>query len=258
VQGPGDEDARQVVVVRKRLHPQIVGRHAAGAQDPRHWAYWRRELEAYTSDLLPRGPGLRAPRCLAVEDDAIYLEEIVGDEPNAETAAHALASWQVRAGADVDRAWIGRDQLERRVAVSTLDWTEVRSAPRLESLWARRTELLHQLALLPKVLSHGDFSMGNLRMGDDDVVVALDWATLGMEPVGFDLAHLALSTGADPVPAYLATDVTALGGPKLVRDGYAASLALIGASRYHWMLSRGIEPPDWYVDFVWGHRPGLS
>jgi aminoglycoside phosphotransferase (APT) family kinase protein len=214
-------------------------------------------VEAYTSDLLPKGPGLRAPRCLAVEDDAIYLEEIVGDEPDVETAAQALASWQVSASAEVDRAWIGRDQLERRVAVSTLDWTEVRSAPRMESLWARRSELLHQLALLPKVLSHGDFSVGNLHVVGDDVV-ALDWATLGIEPVGFDLAHLALSTGADPVPSYLATDVSPSFDPELVRDGYGASLALVGASRFHWMLSRGIEPPHWYADFVWDQQSRLS
>ena len=99
--------------------------------------------------------------------------------------------------------------------------------------------------------------MGNLHVVGDDVV-ALDWATLGMEPVGFDLAHLALSTGADPMPSYLATDVSALGGPERVRDGYAASLALVGASRFHWMLARGIEPPDWYADFVWGQQPGVS
>jgi hypothetical protein len=29
-----------------------------------------------------------------------------------------------------------------------------------------------------------------------------------------------------------------------------ATLALTGASRVHWMLSRGIEPPPGYVEFV--------
>ncbi len=243
-----------MVVVRKRLRPETVGRHAAGADDPRHWAYWRREVEAYSSDLLPAGPGLRAPRCLAVEGDAIYLEEVIGDPPAVDHAARVLAAWQVAASPDVDRPWLGRDQLERRVAVSTLDWTEVRSAARMEAVWARRGELLQRLARLPKVVSHGDYSVGNLRQVDDDIV-ALDWATFGIEPVGFDLAHLALSTGADPVAAYLAVSGPAVSDPDLVREGYRASLALIGASRFHWMLSRGIEPPDWYADFVWEHRP---
>ena len=48
------------------------------------------------------------------------------------------------------------------------------------------------------VLFHGDYSMGSLvALGMD--AVAPDWATLGWEPVGFDLAHLAPSTREDPL-----------------------------------------------------------
>ena len=46
-------------VIKKSFRPLPEGRHAGGAEDLRHWAYWRRELLAYESGLLPRGPGLR-------------------------------------------------------------------------------------------------------------------------------------------------------------------------------------------------------
>ena len=105
---------------------------------------------------------------------------------------------------------------------------------------------------LPRVLSHGDFSIGNLiALGAD--TVALDWAAVGWEPLGFDLAHLALSTGDDPIDAYL--DGVGAARANLVRRGFGAAAAIIGASRVHWMLANGIDVPAWYVDFVWEHQP---
>jgi len=38
--------------------------------------------------------------------------------------------------------------------------------------------------------------------------------------------------------------------PALVRAGYATTVALTGASRVHWMLSRGVAVPPGYTDFV--------
>lgn len=32
--------------------------------------------------------------------------------------------------------------------------------------------------------------------------------------------------------------------------GYRATLALTGAGRIHWMLTRGTPPPDSYTDFI--------
>ena len=61
---------------------------------------------------------------------------------------------------------------------------------------------MRELDALPRVLSHGDYSLGNLIDAGEDVV-ALDWATVGWEPIGFDLGHLALSAGADPTEAWL-------------------------------------------------------
>ena len=147
------------------------------------------------------------------------------------------------------------DQLAARVAVSELDWSEVDADTRMRQLWERRHDLLAQLRELPRVLSHGDYSLGNL-LADGSDVIALDWATVGWEPVGFDLAHLALSSGVYPTDAYIAA-APSVADPVLIRRGFAIAVALTGASRLHWMLTRSLGPPHWYTDFVWRHRPDV-
>jgi hypothetical protein len=91
----GDGSERSISLVRKTLQPLTTGRHAKGSEDPRHWAYWRREAEAYSSGLLPSGPGLRAPRCFGVVDNDVYLQEVSGPAPSVEDAAWHLGRWQV-------------------------------------------------------------------------------------------------------------------------------------------------------------------
>ncbi|MFI7704921.1 hypothetical protein [Nonomuraea sp. NPDC049480] len=62
-------------------------------------------------------------------------------------------------------------------------------------------------------------------------------------------AGVAAATFADPVDDYLAG-----AGGRFSRDdvelGYRATLALTGAGRVHWMLSRGMRPPDGYEEFI--------
>jgi len=120
--------------------------------------------------------------------------------------------------------------------------------------WDSRNALLARLDQLPRVLSHGDYSLGNLIELEGDVV-ALDWATVGWEPVGFDLAHLAVSAGVDPTRAYLDAPPPSVADPALVTLGFKIAVALIGSSRLHWMMASNLQPPDWYADFVWEHRP---
>ena len=229
--------------IRKRLRPLIEGRHAPFAGDPRHWAYWRRELDAYASGLLPTGPALRAPHCIGIVDDTLELEDVTGPPPTTAEAAAALATWRVPYADDLDRPWLATDQIGRRLrATGELDWSAIDADPRAVELWSRRYEHVARLRTLPKVLSHGDFSIGNLARVDAGTVIAYDWATFGWEPAGFDLAHLALSTGE--VPSGADTDT-----------GFRCTVAIVGASRVHWMLERGEAPPSWYVDFLWEHRP---
>ena len=240
-------------LIRKTLSPTRAGRHAAGADDPSHWAYWRREAEAYRSDLLPTGPGLRAPRCWGVVDDVIYLEMVDGPRPSTRRAAEHLAVWQSGAQSESDRPWLAGDQIGQRLSVTELDWSGLDVDPGFVQLWNRRGELQQELARLPRVLSHGDYSVANLFDAEGDTV-AIDWATLGLEPVGFDLAHLALSTGEDPTRSYLAAS-TRFDPPDVIA-GYRSALSIIGTSRLHWMLSGGHEVPPWYPALILGVAAG--
>jgi len=234
-------------LIRKEFRPLSGGRHAAGALDPRHWAYWRREPLAYASGVLPRGPGLAAPRCYGVVAAAGFLQDVGPAGESARVAARRLGEWHASAPIP-EVPWLAGHQLAQRLAVTELDWTGVAAAPRLASLWAERAGLLAALHSVPGVLSHGDFHIDHLVAAGDTTVV-LDWATLGVSPVGADLAHLALSTYEDLMPDHLA----GLGdrfAEDAVRTGYRTTLALTAASRIHWMASAGIRMPDGYVGFV--------
>jgi len=216
-------------------------------QDPSHWMYWRREQLAYESGLLPRGPGLRAPRWLGSDADAIYLELATGPAERPELAAERLAAWQATTDPP-DVPWLSGHQLAQRIAAKDLDWAAVDADPALAEIWSRRYDLLDVLGAVPSVLSHGDFHPGNLVAAGADTVV-LDWGTFGVAPVGADLAHLALGTARDELPHYLKGS----GGRFAIGDvmlGYRVTLALTGVSRIHWMLSAGTRPTANYVHFV--------
>ncbi|MEV0611918.1 phosphotransferase [Nonomuraea sp. NPDC050404] len=237
-------------LVRKRIRPLTTGRHAPYANDPRHWAYWRREPLAYASGLLPAGPELTAPRCHAVVDDVLYLADVAGGPESPHVAARRLGTWQA-ATAVPDVPWLSGHQLAQRLAAT--HWTPVDADPRITALWHRREELLAMLAGLPVVLSHGDLSAGNI-VASSGTTVLLDWATLGAGPVGADLAALALSTFTDPVADYLAGAGGRFGRAE-VELGYRATLALTGAGRVHWMLAGGRSVPDGYEEFILSRLP---
>ncbi|TDD00159.1 aminoglycoside phosphotransferase family protein [Nonomuraea deserti] len=247
--GAGDREV-SFRVVRKEFRPLRTGRHAPYTGDPQHWAYWRREPPAYASGVLPRGPGLAAPRCYGVVDDVVYLEDVAGTPSAPRVAARRLGAWQA-ATAVPDVPWLAGHQLAQRLAVT--EWTPVDVDPRIEQLWRRQDELLVELSRLPAVLSHGDFSTGNL-LDSAGATVVLDWATLGAGPVGADLAALALSTFADPLEDYLAGARGRFDRAD-VELGYRATLALTGAGRVHWMVAGGMRVPGGYEDFVLSQAP---
>lgn len=240
-------------IVRKSFSPVSSGRHTPFARDPGHWAYWRREPLAYASGILPSGPGLAAPRCHGVVDDVAYLADVSGDTESADVAAHRLATWQATTTAP-DLEWLAEHQLSQRVSASHLDWSQVDADPRMAALWRQRDELLAGLERIPRVLVHGDFSVGNLIALDDATTIVLDWATLGTGPVGADLASLALSTLSDPLNAYLA-GANGTFDRRAVEFGYRATLALTGAGRVHWLLSQGTQPADEYIEFIAAQAP---
>ncbi len=239
-------------LIRKSLRPLDSGRHAAFANAPGHWAYWRRELLAYSSDILPAGSGLVAPRCFGINENDLYLEDITGQKEVIDRAAKHLADWQSRTIIP-NLPWLTQDQLGQRIQVSNLDWHKVEVDQRVVTLWNRRDKLLRRLAKLPRVISHGDYSLGNLIARGHETV-ALDWGTLGIAPVGSDLAHLALSALADPT-SYFLESAQGHWPTQDVLTGFQVTLALVGSSRTHWMLSRRVPIPEWYIDFLWDNQP---
>ena len=248
-------DVDRFSVVRKSFRPLRSGRHQHGAENPGHWAYWKRELLAYASDILPSGPGLKPPLCHGVSDSTIYLEDVGSAPADAGRAARQLGRWQ--SVTTVPHAsWLSGDQLAQRIEASKLNWSAVHTDRRAARLWDARHRLLAELSQVPVVLSHGDFHQGNLRATECDTVV-LDWGTLGLAPVGSDLAHLALSTQKDLHDEYLA-GLNDQFPEHLVTMAYRATLVLVGSSRLHWMLSRGIDVPDGYIDFLWTNRPDVD
>ena len=248
----GDGRIEDFRAIRKSLRPLESGRHAAFANVPGHWAYWRREFLAYSSEVLPAGPCLVAPKCFGTDGNDLYLEAISGSRETIDRAAMHLADWQSRSLVP-DLPWLTRDQLGQRVSVTTLDWQSVDADPRAVDLWNRRESLLQRLASLPRVLSHGDYALDNLIARGRETV-ALDWATLGTAAVGSDLAHLALSASADPTTYFLEASKDFWRSRDVVA-GFQAALALVGSSRVHYMLSRELPLPEGYVDFLWENRP---
>ncbi|TDB84108.1 aminoglycoside phosphotransferase family protein [Actinomadura sp. KC216] len=252
-----DGDQLGFTVIRKVCRPVTSGRHAAHADEPEHWAYWRREPLAYASGLLPTGPGLAAPGCYGVVDDVIYLADVGTALESPRVAAYRLGRWQGEAVVP-DVPWLSGHQLAQRIAVSELDWSGVDVHPGIPALWSRREELLARLDEVPRVLVHGDFSHGNLMASADGTsTVVLDWATLGSGPLGADLASLALTTLQRHIVDYL-DGLDGRFDTADVEPGYRATLALTGAGRVHWMWSRGMTPPTGYVDFILAETASIS
>lgn len=234
-------------MVRKTFRPLEQGRHAAAAQAPEHWAYWRREPLAYASGAVPNGPHLTAPRCFAVTDDAVYLADVTGPPETPAVAARRLGAWQAETAVP-DVGWLGGHQLAQRITASSLDWSSVDAPGAVREIWERRAALLAALEDVPRVLCHGDFHLSHLFAGGG-VTTVLDWGTLAAGPAGADLAHLTLSTGEDLLAAYL-HGLDGAVKPDLADRGHRVTLALTGVGRVHWMRSRGIPVPPGYRNLI--------
>lgn len=221
--------------------------------DPRHFAYWRRPVEVALSDCVTRTPGLRAPAATRVEEDdegATLWHPWVEPEPvPGPFVARALGRF---AGTEPpDLPWLARDQLADRIARvahrggwQTLARTTV--ADVADRLWQRRHGLLEALRELPQVLQHGDPVPANLIARDGDRVVGVDWATLGIGPVGADLGYWALAAREDfetLLEAYLDGMPAGLATRDHVLLGARVSTAYTALTRADWALRRVADAP---------------
>jgi hypothetical protein len=154
------------------------------------------------------------------------------------------------AGADLGApAWLVRGQLEQRIAAierrggwTTLARTTV--ADLADRLWQRRRHFLAAVAELPQVAQHGDPVPANLPGRAEDDVLAVDWSTLGVGPVGADLGYWSLSAREEfdvLLEAYVAGLPPGVATIEQARLGAQVTAVYTALSRADWALGRAAE-----------------
>ena len=215
--------------------------------DPRHFAWWRREAEVAATGLVEATVGLRGPVAAVTEDEEGITLTQDWVEDGANSGLFAAISMGRFAGIEVPEVrWLARDQLrsrleriERRGGWPTLGRTTVSDIA--DALWSKRERLLALLDGVPQVLQHGDPTLANLTGREGDDVVAVDWGTLGVGPIGADLGYYALGAreGFEPLlDAYL------VGVPQRLQHraeiALAAQVTMVytAFTRAEWALAR--------------------
>ncbi|WP_370248578.1 phosphotransferase [Nocardioides sp.] len=239
-------DGERPLVVKRLARPEP--HDPRELSDPTHPAYWRREADVLETGIVRATAGLRGQPA-SVEEDAggltITREWVEDAAVPGLFLAVALGRF---AGSALPRpAFLCRDQLRRRLertAHAAGGWptlARTAAADVAHHLWERRGTFLDLLDALPQVPQHGDPCHANLpgRIGDD--ALAIDWATLGVGPVGGDLGLFSVGSREefDPLleayllglPAGTATRDDVLLGARVV----ALYTAL---SRAEWVLAR--------------------
>lgn len=241
-------DDRPAVVKRLR-RPEPFEEEASWPSD--HPAYWRREAEVASAGLVEETPGLLGAECLRVDEDdegvTLVHAYVEAEEVPGLATARCLGEFATVTAPDL--GWLARGlfgtrvrAVERRGGWTTLARTPV--ADVADVLWRRREHHLARLAALPQVLQHGDPVPSNLRAMTGSRVVATDWATLGVGPVGGDLGYLALSVRESFEPlldAYL-LGVAAHPAGVPARDDVAFAARVVAVftvlTRADWALAR--------------------
>ena len=240
-------------------------------EDQTHWNYWKRELYVYQSGLLEVLPeGMAAPRCYGVEElpgniALMWLEDIRDSMDSAwplerySLAARHLGRLNGMFTSDHSIPaipWLSLDRNRQWVTPpaiwEAIPWDHPRVLRRYPTNGAntfRRILLenecfLTRLDHLPRTLSYGDTYPTNFmsrRLPDgSQQTVALDWALLGIQPLGDDLGQFVYGAQMN-LPEIRQEEIKEslfenyLDGlreygcqvePKLVRFGFVASAAL--------------------------------
>ncbi|UDY25131.1 phosphotransferase [Nocardioides sp. Kera G14] len=215
--------------------------------DPHHFAWWRREADVATYGLLDSTPGLRAPvTAVEADEDGITLvQDWVEDGANSGLFA-ALSMGRFAAAELGSIRWLARGQLrsrlariERRGGWQTLSRTTASDIAHV--LWTKRERLLALLDDLPQVAQHGDPTLRNMRGREGDDLVAVDWGTLGIGPVGSDLGYYALGAREEFEPlldAYLVGLPAGVATREQVTLGAQVTVVLTAFNRAEWALAR--------------------
>ena len=203
--------------VRKQLRKPVdsTGPWAAST-DPRHWNYWRRELEVYQDDELRKqlaDAGLVLPAAEVEEhaDGAVLLMEDIDGTPGTEFSlaehaalARACGRWQARPAGE--RTWTSNGFLRDYSTTRDVPWGLMNDdtawqqpliaehwPPGLRSAWlhllTHRDELLDLVACLPRARCHLDFWVSNVIQRPTGELALFDWAFTGDGALGEDLGN---------------------------------------------------------------------
>jgi hypothetical protein len=278
------------------------------SEDPRHNDYWRREPDALASGSLDDlAPGFRAVRAYLVQkihDDGYWLWlEDLGSHDQGPWSAEWYMGAARHLGAFNGAYAAGRPLPEAPWLSlgAELRWSAVapEAGPGLELLACEDPEIwsggpatleaarvLHRffreqdgfiaaLDRLPRVLCHNDAMRANLFADVDpvprDSTVAIDWALVGLGPLGGELAQLVIGSAifgdlpasvlaeveARLFAAYLEglTDAGWKGDPDVVLFGYATVAVLRwGLLIPLWIDLSRQDGGEAMVESVW-HRP---
>lgn len=238
------------VVVKRLACPDP--RDVPGALVPGDVNYWRRAAEVALSGVVADSPGLREAPVVRVDEDdegvtLVHLRVPALDAPGLWLAA-CLGRF---AGVDLGaHRWLARDQLRSRLALVERrgGWRTIARTPVADiadHLWRHRSAWLDRCDALPQVAQHGDPSAANIpgRHADDGDhdAVAIDWAHLGLGPVGADLGYLSLATREEVEPlveAYVAALPPGLASLDEVMTGARVMAVYTALTRLDWALAR--------------------
>ncbi len=239
-------------------------------EDQSHWNYWKREIFAYQSGWLSSLPeGIVAPHCYEVTslpgDVAGLWMEDIEDSFNGSWPLYRYALAARHLGR-LNGIYVSHRQLpsfpwlsleRNRQWLKMVPWRDFPwEHPRVRQqfsggeqngfhrLLQEKERFLGKLDELPKTISHGDTYPTNFKSrrvkGNLEQTVALDWALMGIEPLGDDLGQLVYGTYMN-LKGYKLQDISHtlfasyINGLQdsgchvdadLVRFGYTASAAL--------------------------------
>jgi hypothetical protein len=188
----------------------------AASTDPRHWNYWRRELEVYRDDELRAhlaDTGLVLPEARVDEgpDGAVLLMEDISGTPGthfslAEHAALARACGRWQARPTTERPWTSTSFLRDYSTTRDVPWHLMTDdaawqqpliretwPPRLRAAWTallvHREALLDLVAALPRARCHLDFWVSNVIQRPSGELALFDWAFYGDGALGEDIGN---------------------------------------------------------------------
>ena len=235
----------QPVVIKRLARPE--SHDPAEFSDPEHFAFWRREADVLSTGIIGGTSGLRAVPAAVDEDaDGITITREWVEDAASSGLFVAMALGRFAGSLTARPRFLARHQLpdrlarvERRGGWPTLARTAI--ADVADHLWERRTGFVERVEALPQVAQHGDATPVNLPGRVADEVVAIDWATLGVGPVGSDLGQYALAAREEFDPlldAYLMGLDPELAGRDEVLLGARVTAVYTALNRAEWALER--------------------